>query len=58
LSRSLTVESKQLANKQFRSFDNDIQLTGCPRLSTVSLLTQEGNETPNHLEPITEWIRI
>lgn len=38
LSKRRRVESKQLAKTQLPSFDNEIQLTACPKLSTISLV--------------------
>jgi hypothetical protein len=43
LSRRRKVESKQLANMQLPSFDNVIQLTGCPKLSDISLENIKSN---------------
>lgn len=37
LSTRRKVESKQLANVQLPSFDIEIQLTGCPKSSDISL---------------------
>lgn len=41
LSRRRRVESKQPARMQLPSFDIDIQLTGCPKLSDTSLVNRK-----------------
>lgn len=43
LSRRRKVESKQPARTQLPSFDIDIQLTGCPKLSDISLAYRRDN---------------
>lgn len=45
LSRRRKVESKQLANMQLPSLDIDIQLTGCPKSSEISLYDNTKSST-------------
>lgn len=45
LSKRRRVESKQLANMQLPSLDNDIQLTGCPKSSDISLVDKKENNS-------------
>ena len=44
LSKRRKVESKQPASIQLPSFDIDIQLTGCPKSSDISLVHNEGKK--------------
>lgn len=41
LSRRRKVESKQFAKMQLPSFDIDMQLTACPKLSDISLIKEK-----------------
>lgn len=44
LSNRRRVESKQLANMQLASLDMEIQFTGCPKLSDISLFVEKGKK--------------
>lgn len=44
LSKRRKVESRQLASIQLPSFDIDIQLTGCPKSSDISLVHNEAKK--------------